>query len=131
MSAINFEPNVYAKMGRFNGLSTDITRRENFHAGGLRRFNVKVKPLKVLATPPSLINRYTLGTADRFWEACPEMDARLVKVNGSINGTNIIGRATAPVPKGLLDPRYAFDYQSRLEPNLGISATRKITVSNF
>ena len=131
MSAINFSGQRTAETPRFSGLNTDVSRRENFYSGGLRKIHTKPPKLNVLPTPMSMIDRYTRGTANKFWEACPEMDARLVKVNGSINGTNIIGRSTSVISKSLFDPRFAVDYQQNVIPNLGISNTRKIKVSNF
>ncbi len=131
MSAINFSGQRSAETPRFNGLDTDVSRRQDFYAGGLRKIRTNPPKLSVLPTPMSMIDRYTRGTADKFWEACPEMDARLVKVNGSINGTNIIGRSTSVISKSLFDPRFAVDYQQNIIPNLGISNTRKIKVSNF
>lgn len=130
MSAINFSGKRSSAKPAFSGLDTDTTRRQDFYIGGLRKFNVGVKPLQTLPTPSSMIDRFTRGTADKFWEACPEFDARLVKLGGSRPGVNTIGRSTAVVPTSLFDTRYALDFQSRLEPNLGISMNRKITISN-
>ena len=131
MSAINFSGKRSSKQPAFSGLDTDTTRRQDFSAGGLRKFNVGVKPLQTLPTPTSMIDRFTRGTADKFWEACPEFYAQNVKVGGSKVGSNIIGRSTTVVPNSLFDRRYALDFQQNIIPNLGISNTRKITVSNM
>ena len=62
MSAINFSGKRSSKQPAFSGLDTDTTRRQDFSAGGLRKFNVGVKPLQTLPTPTSMIDRFTRGS---------------------------------------------------------------------